>query len=39
MYKKTEKKEVKKVIRDAKFKAYDDVYNKLGTKGERFSSF
>ena len=26
------RKEVKKVIRDAKFKAYDDLYNKLGTK-------
>ena len=30
------RKEVKKVIRDAKFKAYDDLYDKLGTKdGEK----
>ena len=30
------RKETKKVIRDAKFKAYDDLYDKLGTKdGER----
>ena len=26
------RKEAKKVIRDAKFKAYDDLYDKLGTK-------
>ena len=26
------RKEAKKVIRDAKFKAYDDLYNNLGTK-------
>ena len=26
------RKETKKVIRDAKFKAYDDLYDKLGTK-------
>ena len=25
-------KKQKKVIRDAKFKAYDDLYDKLGTK-------
>ena len=30
------RKEAKKVIRDAKFKAYDDLYDKLGTKdGEK----
>ena len=26
------RKEAKKVIRDTKFKAYDDLYDKLGTK-------
>ena len=26
------RKEAKKIIIDAKFKAYDDLYNKLGTK-------
>ena len=31
-YNKYVRKEVKKVIRDAKFKAYDDLYDKLGTK-------
>ena len=31
------RKEAKKVIRDAKFKAYDDLYDKLGTKdGENY---
>ena len=30
------RKEAKKVIKDAKFKAYDDLYDKLGTKdGEK----
>ena len=30
------RKEAKKVIRDAKFKAYDDLYDKLGTNdGEK----
>ena len=32
-------KEAKKVTRDAKFKAYDDLYDKLGTKdGEKDTS-
>ena len=31
MYKKA-KKEVKRVVRDAKLKAYDDLYNRLGTR-------
>ena len=31
MYKKA-KKEAKKVVSDAKFKAYDDLYNRLGTR-------
>ena len=31
MYKKV-KKEVKKVVSDVKFKAYDELYNKLGTR-------
>lgn len=34
IYKKTNK-EVKKVVRDAKSKAYDNPYNKLGTR-ERY---
>ena len=32
------KKEVKKVVSDVKSKAHDDLYNKLGTRGERLSS-
>ena len=31
MYKKA-KKEAKKVVSDAKCKAYDDLYNRLGTR-------
>lgn len=35
IYEKT-KKEIKKVVRDAKFKAYDDIYNRLGIReGEK----
>ena len=26
------RKEAKKVVRDAKFKTYDDLYNRLGTR-------
>ena len=38
MYKKP-KKEAKKVVSDAKCKAYDDLYNRLGTRGGREGYF
>lgn len=38
MYKKA-KEFGKKITSDAKYKAQDDLYNKLGQRGEIFSSF